>query len=504
MSRGRHRRGRSWLWLFVGAVLGFFAVLIAVAVVVGSGTWRGSDDDLQTSIPQPVERAEEVPAPGAEQVPSPGGLAADVATDDEGEPHEDTVDLPSLSLDLAIGSIQEFWGENMVGTFNTDYTRVPQSRIVAMRPGVTSPRCDGRVAQYDDVEGNAFAASCREGELVAYDEPGLFTRLAEQYGQVGPVVVLAHEWGHVAQSQGGLLNRPVPTVLVEQQADCFAGAWVAYARDQGLAAELADASALDSMVAAVLEFRDQPGSSADSMTAHGSGFDRVRAFQEGFEGGSSRCSTYFTDPPTLTQIPFDARDSTGGNLPYADVLSNALVELNEFFGAAESEFAPITKLGPVGQAGVAEAVCNGRTLDAEAIKGYITYCAKERSVVFDDSLLRQFYGAIGDTSTFLLLGLQWAEAVQEQTGFGGARGLDDREAFLQQTCMVGGWVGDLVNGGGTVREKDLTLSAGDVDEAVILFVTLANSDAFADDTALFDVVDAFRGGVTSGFASCTQ
>ena len=513
MSSGRHRRGNGCLWLFVGAIVGFLAVLVAVAAVVGTVTGRDKGDpvvadslgDGAADPTQPVERAEEAPAPGAEAVPAPGELAADVATDNEGEPNAETVDAPALTNESVIDSLQQFWVDNLADEYGTDYSPVPSERIVAMRPGEQTPRCDGRIARYEDVEDNAFAAACREGEMVAYDEPGLFASLTDKYGPVGPAVVLAHEWGHVAQSQAGTLRRPVATVLVEQQADCYAGAWVAAARRDHLGAELDDPSALDSAVAAMLEFRDQPGSNAEAMNAHGSGFDRVRAFQEGFNEGPSKCTSYLETPPTLTQIPFTSADfQTGGNLPYDDVLEYAIVELNEFFTAEVDEFSEVSALGPVGEQGDSSAPCNGNDLDAEKIKGYIAYCAEERSVVFDDSLLREFHDGIGDTSTFLLLALQWAEAAQEQTGVGGARGNDEQGAFLQQTCMVGGWVGDLLNGGGAQRTKTLQLSAGDVDEAIILFITLADSDAFSDDTALFDIVDSFRAGVTGGFDGCVD
>ncbi len=517
MSRGRHRRGRGCLWLFVGAVVGFLAVLVSVAVIVGTvtsnddgsevGSEVGSDVDAgaTTSVAAtPVERADEAPAPGAEAVPAPDELAADVGTDDDGEPTGDTSDAPPLTIPAVIDSIQEFWAENLPTQYGTDYEVIPDSRIIAMAPGKNTPRCDGRVASYEDVQDNAFAAACREGEMVAYDEPGLFEALRSKYGPVGPAVVLAHEWGHVAQAQAGVLNEPLATVLIEQQADCYAGAWVAEARAEHLGAELDDPSALDSTVAAMLEFRDQPGSDAESMSAHGSGFDRVRAFQEGFEDGASKCTSYLETPPTLTQVPFTSQNDfeTGGNLPYDDVLANAIVELNEFFAASVDGFEDIAALGAVGEQGESTAECNGNELDAEKIKGYIAYCAEEGSVVFDDSLLREFHSAIGDTSTFLLLALQWAEAAQEQTGVGGAREADADAAFLQQTCMVGGWVGDLLAGNGAQRTQQLQLSAGDVDEAIILFLTLADSDAFSEDTALFDIVGTFRGGVIDGFATC--
>ncbi len=43
-------------------------------------------------------------------------------------------------------------------------------------------------------------------------------------------MVLAHEYGHAVQRSANLTGRSTPTLVAEQQADCFAGAymrWVA-------------------------------------------------------------------------------------------------------------------------------------------------------------------------------------------------------------------------------------------------------------------------------------
>ena len=55
------------------------------------------------------------------------------------------------------------------------------------------------------------------------------TSLADQLGPSILAVVLAHEFGHVVQTRAGELDRGLPTITTEQQADCFAGAWVARA-----------------------------------------------------------------------------------------------------------------------------------------------------------------------------------------------------------------------------------------------------------------------------------
>ena len=53
---------------------------------------------------------------------------------------------------------------------------------------------------------------------------------------------------------------------------------------------------------AMLAFRDAPGSSASAANAHGSGFDRVSSFQNGYEGGGAACVPYFDKPPVVTEM----------------------------------------------------------------------------------------------------------------------------------------------------------------------------------------------------------
>ena len=63
---------------------------------------------------------------------------------------------------------------------------------------------------------------------MVYDDgaQGVLAQLADSYGPSVMGVVLAHEFGHAIQGRAGDLDRDVPTIYTEQQADCFAGAWV--------------------------------------------------------------------------------------------------------------------------------------------------------------------------------------------------------------------------------------------------------------------------------------
>ena len=83
-----------------------------------------------------------------------------------------------------------------------------------------------------------------------------------------------------------MLDRDLPTIVTEQQADCFAGAWVAHVRD-GEAAGLTftDADVRTGLVA-MITVRDPIGIDQFEPGGHGSAFDRVGAFQTGFTEGA--------------------------------------------------------------------------------------------------------------------------------------------------------------------------------------------------------------------------
>ncbi|WP_246227356.1 neutral zinc metallopeptidase [Mycolicibacterium helvum] len=114
--------------------------------------------------------------------------------------------------------------------------------------------------------------------------------MQSKFGDSVIPIVLAHEWGHAIQARS---NFTVRTVTKELQADCFAGGWAKHAKDAGL--YKVNAAEMDSALAGILVLRDSPGTSKIDTSAHGSGFDRVSAFQDGYDNGTSACKEYRDD-----------------------------------------------------------------------------------------------------------------------------------------------------------------------------------------------------------------
>ena len=119
----------------------------------------------------------------------------------------------------------------MPDVYGQPYEAIPADRVFAYSESNPPPNCDdgGQTqAPYDEVAGNAFY--CSNGDFVAYDEQGLLPKLRENFGEFAVGLVFAHELGHAVQARVGY--DPSATVYLEQQADCFAGAWAQHVAEQ--------------------------------------------------------------------------------------------------------------------------------------------------------------------------------------------------------------------------------------------------------------------------------
>jgi hypothetical protein len=142
--------------------------------------------------------------------------------------------------------------------------------------------------------GKVNAFYCPAGDSVAWDRGVLLPMLRKRFGPMSVVTVLAHEFGHAVQFRLGDkagVTKSTPTIVTEQQADCFAGGyfrWVAEGKSQYY--QVSTAEGLNQVLATMFFIRDQAGDSASAQGAHGTAFDRTFAFQTGFEKGPKDCA----------------------------------------------------------------------------------------------------------------------------------------------------------------------------------------------------------------------
>ena len=228
-------------------------------------------DEVRRAVEQAKERAEEQTG-AVERGAAPQGrpIRTDTRTAFDYERYTQT-------LEQVFASLEEYWAQALPATFGVEFT--PPSRYVYYRPEeAPGPRCGTEQAPAK----NAFY--CPAGDFIAWDESGLVIPYYVQQGDFAAAFVLAHEFGHAMQAR--LPQRERLTVLSELQADCFAGAWARHVSEQGYL----EAGDLDEATFAVLGARDVPGTPFTDPRAHGTGFERTRAFSDGYGDGPGACA----------------------------------------------------------------------------------------------------------------------------------------------------------------------------------------------------------------------
>ena len=211
-----------------------------------------------------------------------------------GEPLNDPSEEPMvLQVSAVLDSNQSYWSQVMQG--------YRPAKLVLFRDLVRSA-C-----------GTAQAASgpfyC-PGDQKVYIDLAFYDQLKSQFGAPGDMAqayVLAHEIGHHVQTLQGTsqqvsrLQQTRPemankaSVLLELQADCYAGMWVHHAGRQGILEE-GDIEEGLRAASAVGDDRLQKMSgqavSPESFT-HGSSQERMAWFQRGYQSGDPKqCDTF--------------------------------------------------------------------------------------------------------------------------------------------------------------------------------------------------------------------
>jgi predicted metalloprotease len=413
-------------------------------------------------------------------------------------------------LTAAFSDIQAFWEQQFPAVYGSPFTPLSGGIYAAYPDRVEPiPGCGTPQTLYGDVQGNAFY--CLDGDFMAYDDAELLPQLVAQLGQSAVAVVLAHEFGHAVQFRSDETQQP--TILKEQQADCFAGAWAAHvARGESDVINFNDDDVSGGLIA-MIQVRDpvEFGGTIDE-SSHGTGFDRVGAFQDGFLGGAERCKTFFTDgrENQLINIPFNAGDPDG-NLPLidpdpdptdgpGDVVTLLPADLNRYW-TAQLAASNLTLTAPTLTVftpdGGDPPACDG--FDSSNFDQNILYCPATNTIFLDQDWAEQEISdpLLGDMSVGYLISRGYSEVVQ---GLLGSTLTDEPRALLND-CLTGAWIRDDLPP--QPDGRPLYLSAGDLDEAIVTAIVLGDStsDTNVSGTA-FEKVDAFRSGVLGGMQSC--
>lgn len=430
---------------------------------------------------------------------SPGeGEAVDVSADVF--PITGVSDDPIDSLARnALSDLDAFWSQAYPEFFGADYTpleggyfSVDSNDIDEAAYPDTGIGCAGSRTDPEEVAGNAFYdPSC---DLIAYDR-ALIAELSNDYGRFLGPVVMAHEFGHAMQGRFGFDDR---AIIDETQADCLAGAWTRWVADGEAEHTTLRMPELDDVVRGFLLLRDPVGSDPGDGSAHGSYFDRVSAYYEGFDGGVGSCRDDFGDDRVFTAAEFDPAESdSGGNAEYGQISGWVTASLDAFWDeifpqAFGSEFQP-----PTVQAFDGTAPDCG---DMGAQDRDLGYCESDTTVYYDETdLVQPAYQEIGDFSIATAVSLPYALAVRAQAGLS----TNDAAATRSAVCLTG-WYHAFWFNKEFVELTGAQISPGDIDEAVQFILTYGVEDqVFPNVNASgFELIGAYRAGFLQGGSAC--
>jgi len=354
---------------------------------------------------------------------------------------------------------------------------------------------------------NAFY--CGADDSIAWDRGVLLPMLDKQFGPMSVVAVLAHEMGHAVQFRLGEksnINQATPTIVKEQQADCYAGGFFRHvAENKAKHFHINAGKGLNQVLATMFFIRDPAGLSASKQGAHGLAFDRVYAFQAGFAEGPQRCARMTVDEVNgriAEKTRSEQDEHSKGEVDITKAKSLALLKqsLDNAFKSSGARLPDIKNNG---------AKCASGEPTPPA-----TYCQQENTVSIDLDKLEKIAtppkrgqepgvngAGIGDFAAYAEVASRYTLAIQKHVG----APLDGVKTGLRTACLTGAWAAftevDKNSGDG-----QLHLAVGDLDEAVAELLqdnSLIAADAKGQQVPSgFARVEAFRVGFFDGDTGC--
>ncbi|MFE2958800.1 metallopeptidase [Nocardia tengchongensis] len=457
--------------------------VLAVAVALLSGCTRNVHGHAVSIYDDPFKVA------GLPTTSGPSGPRTGVPDSTLTAQNSDGGMIDKLVLN-ALDDIQTYWQGEFPREFGGDFT--PVDKFISWN--AKTPRSQAGQFCGETSYRLVNAAYCRLDGSVGWDRGVLLPAVADEFGKMSVVMVLAHEYGHAIQEMAKLVGRRTPTIVKEQQADCFAGAFIRnVAEGKAPHFTINTSDGLNAVLAATVAFRDADPD--DPQSVHGSAFERVTAVQIGFTDGPKSCKA-------IDQNEIDRRR---GNLPQtlgndanhgqSEVTQSSLQDLAK-------AMASIMPISDEPEYGYDTAKLNCRN---GADTAPVTYCPATNRIGTDVSALHDRgvsnaddqdalpANVTGDFTAYIVFISRYTLAVQhsEKLPLKGAK------TGLRAACLSGVISGKLADPS-RKASGGITLSAGDLDEAVSGLLTdgLAASDTDGKTVPSgFSRVDAFRAGV---------
>lgn len=430
-----------------------------------------------------------------------GGLPAEDGPsgvrDDSPQPTGDVMDgdggpLDALAL-LSVNDIAEFWDQNYSPSLDGTFTPI-ENLLSYDSDDPSSPVVCGA-----DTFGEPNAFFCPSREIMAWDRGVLVPIGQEFFGDVAVAALMAHEYGHAIQHMAGLVDDDTPVVVMEQQADCFAGTYIRWvAEGQSPRFRLSTGDGLNHVLAAAITLRDPligPQDTELLEDGHGNALDRVSAFQMGFVSGASECAA----------IDFDEVEQRRGDLPmalptddYGDLLTGEVAIDEDTVDVVMEVLGEVFQPADPPTLSYAAAECD----DAQPVPP-TSYCPSTNTISVDLDGLQQM-GEPADESNYVLLQgdntalsvltARYVLAVQRDRGVP----LDTPAAALRTACLAGVAQRAMSDAIDVPSGRSLTLTAGDFDEAVAGLLTNGLAASNVDSQTVpagFTRIVAYRSGL---------
>lgn len=407
----------------------------------------------------------------------------------------------------ALGNIEDFWRREFPEIFGDEYEPI-SGGFYAYSSNEPVPPC---ASSRQEVANNAYY--CGTADVVAWDDEVLFPGVYEQAGELGVGLILAHEIGHAVQERVDFEGR---TITFENQADCYAGAWIASVAENPNDEFPVTSGDLDRALAQFVQIADTPGTAATDPFAHGNAFDRVNGFRDGLDNGAAKCAGYTDQNIVTTQVPFGSvgEQLSGGNLPYLtndpdDDIFDLMPEDLELFWAAEFE-RRFGEWDPIDGSVITYTSGDSLPCGENEIDLLAFYCATNDYIGIEtETAVRQLYDEFGDFGPGIVMAAQYGFAIESRLGATEDRLLNS----LQADCYAGVWTASILptsdrpfdNTETDPQRRILSISPGDLDEAVETLLILGDESDSDDNRGTgFERVGAFREGVLNGFEGCSR
>lgn len=408
----------------------------------------------------------------------------------------DAGDIDRLAL-LSINDLEDYWQHNydgLNGGFEPAGTKYsydsadPQSRRIC------------GVGTYRFIN----ALYCHTADTMAWDRGVLLPLLRRHFGDMSITGTLAHEYGHAVQSMAGLITQSTPTIVSEQQADCFAGMYLRWAAaGHSPRFTLSTTDGLNDILAGLISLRDPVWGPADEQlieTGHGTALDRIIALQMGFVTGASACAGIDIGEIERRRgdLPVSLRADPRGGIKTGEVAIDA-DNLSTLMAVTETIFTP--ERPPTLVFGSTHCPDAGSSPPA-------SYCPATNTIDVDLPALQRLGAPAtdangllpkGDNTAFSLVMSRYVLALQREHG----AGLRSATVGLRTACLTGVGQRAAADPRDLADKRGLILSAGDVDEAVAGILTnglvASDVDGFTV-PAGFTRILAFRSGLLDGDA----